>query len=90
MSYTVYIPGDAGAVALGADRVAAALQKEAEQRGIAVKLIRNGSRGLFWLEPLIEVVTDKGRLAYGSVQTQDVPGLFDANLTAANMFWRWA
>ena len=31
--------------------------KEAEKRGIAIELIRNGSRGLFWLEPLVEVVT---------------------------------
>lgn len=79
MSYTIYIPGDAAAVSLGADRVASAVRQEAEKRGIRIELVRNGSRGLFWLEPLLEVATSTGRIAYGPVQTQDVADLFDAD-----------
>ncbi len=81
MSITIYVPCDSSAVSLGADRVASAITQEAAKRGIDIKLIRNGSRGMFWLEPLIEVATPKGRVAYGSVQTDDIPGLFDADFT---------
>jgi len=79
MTHTVYIPGDAAAVALGADRVASAVKQEAEKRGIQIKLVRNGSRGLHWLEPLLEVETANGRIAYGPVQVKDVASLFDAS-----------
>ena len=79
MSITLYVPCDSSAVSLGADRVATAIAKEAQQRGIAVNLIRNGSRGLYWLEPLVEVDTAAGRLAYGPVQVGDISGLFDAD-----------
>jgi formate dehydrogenase iron-sulfur subunit len=78
MSHKIYIPGDAAAVALGADRVAVAVQQEADKRGIQIELIRNGSRGLFWLEPLLEVAAANGRAAYGPVEVKDVAGLFDA------------
>ncbi len=79
MIHKIYIPGDAAAVSLGADRVAVAVAQEAEKRGIRIELVRNGSRGLFWLEPLVEVAAASGRMAYGPVQTQDVAGLFDAD-----------
>lgn len=79
MSTTIYVPCDSSAVSLGADRVAAAIADQARQRGIAVNLVRNGSRGMYWLEPLLEVATDAGRIAYGPVQTADVEGLFDAD-----------
>ena len=79
MSITIYVPCDSSAVSLGADRVAAAITKEAKKRSIDIRLIRNGSRGLFWLEPLLEVVTEEGRTAYGPVQASDVSSLFDAN-----------
>jgi len=78
MSVKIFVPCDSAAVSLGADRIAASIVQEAERRGIAVELIRNGSRGLFWLEPLVEIVTDRGRIAYGPVQAKDVAGLFDA------------
>ena len=55
---------------------------EARHRGIGVELIRNGSRGLLWLEPLVEVEVAGTRVAYGPVQSHDVPGLFDAGFTA--------
>jgi formate dehydrogenase iron-sulfur subunit len=78
MSITIYVPCDSSAVSLGADRVAAAISREAAKRGLDIELVRNGSRGMYWLEPLVEVATDKGRMAYGPVQPGDVSGLFDA------------
>jgi len=78
MTIRVYVPCDSSAVSLGADRVAVAITNEAQKRNIDIELIRNGSRGLFWLEPLVEVATREGRIAYGPVSVNDVPGLFDA------------
>ncbi len=72
----IYLPLDAAAKALGAEDVAAAILAEAEQRGIVVELVRNGSRGMVWLEPLAEVVTDAGRIAFGPMTVADVAGLF--------------
>ena len=74
----IYVPRDSAALALGADEVAAAIVAEAARRKVAVELVRNSSRGMFWLEPLVEVATQKGRVAYGPVQAEDVAGLFDA------------
>ncbi|MGZ5011589.1 MAG: formate dehydrogenase beta subunit [Methylobacter sp.] len=81
MSITIYVPCDSSAVSLGADRVAAAIAQEAAKRGLDINLVRNGSRGMYWLEPLVEVATAKGRVAYGPVQPGDVSGLFDADFT---------
>jgi formate dehydrogenase iron-sulfur subunit len=64
---------------MGANLTAQAIQAEAAKRGLEIELIRNGSRGMFWLEPLVEVATDKGRIAYAPVQPEDVAGLFDAD-----------
>lgn len=81
----VFVPRDSTALSLGADRTAKAIQAEADKRGIKIELVRNGSRGLFWLEPFVEVDTDKGRTAYAPVEPKDVPSLFDANfLTGGN------
>ena len=79
MSITVYVPCDSSAVSLGANRVADAIAQEAQKRGVEIVLVRNGSRGMYWLEPMVEVATDKGRIAYGAVKTSDVAGLFDAD-----------
>lgn len=79
MTVTVYVPNDSGALALGAGRIAAAIDKEAQKRGLDIKLVRNGSRGMFWLEPLVEVETSEGRIGYGPVQSKDISGLFDAD-----------
>ena len=51
---TVFVPGDAGAVSLGADDVASALARECRRREWPIRVVRNGSRGLYWLEPLVE------------------------------------
>lgn len=75
---TIYVPRDSAALALGADEVAQALVAEATRRKVSIELVRNGSRGLFWLEPLVEVATAQGRVAYGPVQPEDVASLFEA------------
>jgi len=77
---TVYVPRDSAAVSVGAHAVAAAIAAAAAGRGERVRLVRNGSRGLLWLEPLIEVATASGRIAYGPVQAHDVEGLFAADV----------
>ena len=77
---TVYVPCDSAALAVGADAVAQCIAQEAAARGLDVHIVRNGSRGLFWLEPLVEVATPAGRVAYGPVAPSDVAGLFDAGL----------
>ncbi|NBS16243.1 MAG: NADH-quinone oxidoreductase subunit NuoF [Gammaproteobacteria bacterium] len=74
----IFVPRDSSAIGLGADEVALAIQAEAKKRQMDIELIRNGSRGLFWLEPLVEVATPEGRIAFGPVTIADVPGLFDA------------
>ncbi|MEZ4453595.1 MAG: NADH-ubiquinone oxidoreductase-F iron-sulfur binding region domain-containing protein [Nannocystaceae bacterium] len=78
MSTTVYVPIDATARSVGADAVAAAIAREAAARGEAITIVRNGTRGLCWLEPLVEVATADGRVAYGPVEVDDVAGLFAA------------
>ena len=77
---TVYVPRDSAALAVGADEVAAALKTACATRGVELNLVRNGSRGLCWLEPLVEVATPGGRIAYGPVLPEDVPALLDAGL----------
>lgn len=76
----LYVPRDAAALAVGADAVAQALARECAARGLAVEIVRNGSRGLLWLEPLVEVETRAGRVAYGPVEAGDVRALLDAGL----------
>ena len=80
MSVKIYIPGDSGAVALGADRLAIHMAEAVKARDLDVEIIRNGSRGLYWLEPMIEVKTDKGWIAYGPVRPSDLDGLLDAGM----------
>ena len=76
----IYIPADTTACALGADKVAAEVALQAQNRGLDVELIRNGSRGAFWLEPLLEVESGEDRYAFGPVHPTDVDGLFEAGL----------
>jgi formate dehydrogenase iron-sulfur subunit len=78
MSITVYVPRDAAALAAGADAVAQVIASQAATRAAPVRLVRNGSRGLLWLEPMVEVETPAGRVAYGPVSAADVPSLFAA------------
>lgn len=78
MSVTVFVPRDSAALSVGADEVADAIVQQAGRRKQAVTVVRNGSRGMLWLEPLVEVATAKGRVAYGPVTAADVPALFDS------------
>jgi formate dehydrogenase iron-sulfur subunit len=75
MTVRVYVPRDAAALALGADAVASLLSQAGE-----VELVRTGSRGLFWLEPMVEVVTSAGRIAYGPVTVADISSLLGAGM----------
>jgi formate dehydrogenase iron-sulfur subunit len=80
MSVKVFVPRDSAALSVGAEGVARAIASEATRRKLDVDLIRNGSRGMFWLEPLVEVETRQGRIAYGPVTPEAVAGLFDAGV----------
>jgi formate dehydrogenase iron-sulfur subunit len=76
----VYVPSDMCSVALGADEVAGALAIEAAKKSLAIEIVRNGSRGLFSIEPLVEVETAEGRIGYGPVYPEDVKALVAAGL----------
>ena len=80
MTPRIFIPGDAGALAVGADEVAGAMRLAAATRHLEVEIVRTGSRGLYWLEPLVEVATPAGRVAYGAVAPDDAAGVLDAVL----------
>jgi formate dehydrogenase iron-sulfur subunit len=81
MSVRLFVPRDAGAVAVGADEVASKLEQAAAKRGAAVKIVRTGSRGLYWLEPMVEVATPQGRIAFGPVSEADASSVLDSILT---------
>ena len=74
----VFIPGDTTACALGADAVADEVLLQAQNRSLEVEIIRNGSRGAFWLEPLLEIESGDGRIAFGPMTPNDVAGLFES------------
>lgn len=74
----VFVPADTTSCALGADEVASRIAKHSAEAGLEIELVRNGSRGAFWLEPLLEVETHGRRIAYGPVMPDDVASLFEA------------
>lgn len=76
----IWVPLDSAAKALGADQVADAIAREAAARGLDVQIIRNGTRGMVWLEPLVEIDAGQGRVAFGPVTPADVPALLDGSL----------
>ena len=78
MSMRLFISRDAGAVAVGADDVTVAFEQAAAHRGIEIEIVRTGSRGLYWLEPVVEVATPQGRSAFGPVSPADAPFVLDA------------
>lgn len=80
MTARVFIARDAGALAVGADEVATALDLAARSREIDLEIVRTGSRGLYWAEPMVEVDTAAGRIAYGPVTVADVDGLVQSGL----------
>ena len=80
MSVRVYVPGDSAACSVGADEVAARITEVAAAAGVTVEVIRNGSRGMLWLEPFVEIQTAAGRVGYGPVTPGDVAELIEAGL----------
>jgi formate dehydrogenase iron-sulfur subunit len=76
----IFVPRDSAARSIGADEVAAAIEAGLLDRGIDAEIVRNGSRGMLWLEPLVEVETAAGRVGYGPVALRDVAGLLDSGL----------
>jgi formate dehydrogenase iron-sulfur subunit len=77
MTARVFVPADSSSLSVGANAVAVAILDEARRRGREVAVVRTGSRGLFWLEPLIEVETAAGRVGYGPVAPDEVTQLFE-------------
>ncbi|MCO8145433.1 SLBB domain-containing protein [Rhodovulum tesquicola] len=78
---TLFLPQDAAALALGADAVAAALSAEARARGIELRLVRTGSRGMIWLEPLLEIERDSVRHGFGPLEVSDTGALFESDFS---------
>jgi len=78
----VYVSRDSSALAAGAEATARAISDEARSRGVEIEIIRTGSRGLFWLEPMVEVESANGRLGYGPISASEVGSLFDAGFLA--------
>ncbi|HEY3639329.1 MAG TPA: NADH-quinone oxidoreductase subunit NuoF [Rhizomicrobium sp.] len=79
MKQRIFVSRDAGAIAVGAERVAAAIRDAAAHHAPDVEIVRTGSRGLYWLEPMVEIETASGRFAYGPIGPNDVPSLFASN-----------
>ncbi|MBM6404965.1 formate dehydrogenase [Phycicoccus sp. CSK15P-2] len=76
MSTVVWVPCDAAAVSVGADAVAEAF----EAAGATVR--RNGSRGMLWMEPLVEVETDHGRVGYAAVEPAEATAVLAGDLAS--------
>jgi formate dehydrogenase iron-sulfur subunit len=76
----IYVSRDSGALCVGAEAVAKKFRDEAQSRGLDIEIIRTGSRGMYWLEPLVEVETPEGRVGYGPVKASKVGDLIDAGM----------
>lgn len=83
MTLRFFISADAAAVAVDADGVATALQVASTRRAADIEIVRTGSRGLHWLEPLVEVATKDGRVGYGPVGVDDIETVLEAALAGA-------
>ena len=71
----IFVPRETTAASVGADEVALEIAREAKKRGASIQLVRNGSWGACWLEPLVEVVRGESRIAYGNVEAGDVASI---------------
>ena len=78
MSVRVFVPGDAAARSVGAEAVALAFAAS------GAEVVRTGSRGLLWLEPLVEVEGADGRLGFRNVRAGDVAGLVALGFAASH------
>ncbi len=75
----IYVPMDSAAKGLGAEDVVAALRAVAPE----IQIVRTGSRGMIWLEPLVEVEIDGVRHGYGPAEPSDVAGILDGTSAKA-------
>ena len=73
----IYIPGDSAALSMGADNVAVAIAAEAAKRNIDIQIVRNGTRGALWLEPLVEVEINGKRIGFNNVTSDDAAAVLD-------------
>jgi len=80
MRTRIYVPRETAAISVGADEVAIAIARYTKEHGHDIELIRNGSWGATWLEPMLEVVVGEKRIAYGNVEAADIASLFEAGL----------
>ena len=81
MSIRIYISRDSGALCVGAEEVATTvLRSSPKRRGLDIEIVRTGSRGMYWLEPLVEVARPEGRVGYGPVKPSDVEELIGAGM----------
>ena len=78
MTTTIYVPKDSAVRSIGGDQISRAIEVESVKRGLSFSILRNGSRGALWLEPMVEVETSEGRVAYGPVTLADIDSLFDS------------
>ncbi len=78
MTIRIFIPRDAAAVACGADEVARAVVAAAQRAKLAVTVVRNGSRGMLWLEPLMEIEDNGVRYAFGPMTEADAAAIVAA------------
>jgi formate dehydrogenase iron-sulfur subunit len=78
MTMRIFVPCDMAALSMGAEAVAHAVGAEIASRKLDATLVRNGSRGLLWLEPLLEIETGKNRVGFGPVKPSDVKSILDA------------
>ena len=74
----LFLPLDSIAVSLGADDVVDALKFEAAKRKYDLTIVRTGSRGMHWLEPLLEIERSGSRVGYANVAESDAAALLDA------------
>ncbi len=76
MTTRIFVPNDTGACSVGADEVASAIQMAIHREGLDAQLVRSGSRGAYWLEPLVEIESDEGRIGFARVEPRHVSTLF--------------
>ncbi len=80
----VFVPMDSAALSMGANEVAQAISDQATKSGLDVTVVRNGSRGMLWLEPLVEVETEAGRVGYANVSADQIPDLIAAGFLSGS------
>ena len=80
----VFVPMDSAALSMGANEVAQVISDHAAKAGLDVTVVRNGSRGMLWLEPLVEVETEAGRVGYANVSADQIPDLIAAGFLSGS------